>query len=130
MPDDGGNGRNEGRDDVTTASDPHGTVLSLNAILEVLAHNHRREILSALVDAPSQSSTVDELTNRITKLEAERTGKHPGRDQIEMTFHHVHLPKLIDVGLVEYDPRFQELRYRRCERLEGLLEYLESVEST
>ena len=103
---------------------------SLNAILEVLAHHHRREILRALVGAPDHTASVDELAGRICDREIERTGERPGRDQIEMALHHVHLPKLADLGLVEYDARSQELRYRRNDLLENLLEYLDDEVSS
>ena len=103
--------------------------LSLNAMLEIVAHHHRREILRTLIESSDDTATLDELMNRIARLEAERTGLEPGHDQIEMAFHHVHLPKLTDAGLVEYDPRSTAVRYRSHDRLEGLLEYLGSEES-
>lgn len=117
----GENGGHDRREDESELHD-----LSLNATLEVLAHHHRREILRTLVDAPRHVAVVDELVSRLSNRETKRTGERPGRDQIVMELHHIHLPKLTEVGLVEYDARSQELRYQRHERLEGLLEYLES----
>lgn len=109
------------------APDGSGADLSLNALLEVVAHHQRREILRVLVDAPDHTASVDELMNHVSDLEVDRTGERPGRDQLEMSFHHVHLPVLTDVRLVEYDARSKDVRYRRHERVEDLLEYLDSI---
>lgn len=100
--------------------------LSLNAILELLAHHYRRETLRFLSDVPNQTATVDELANRLITWEAERTGKRPARDEIEAQLHHIHLPKMTEAGIIEYDTRSKELRYWREERLEDLLSYLSS----
>ncbi|QSW99389.2 DUF7344 domain-containing protein [Haloterrigena alkaliphila] len=107
--------------------DGSGADLSLNAILEVMAHHHRREILRVLVDSPDHTASIDELMNHVSDLEVARTGQRPGRDQLEIAFHHVHLPALTDVGLLEYDARSKDVRYRRHERVEDLLEYLDSI---
>ena len=119
----------EGRSSDESEIEKSEASLSMNAMLEILAHHHRREILRVLVGSADDSATVDELTNRIARVEAERTGLQPGHDQIEMEFHHVHLPKLTDAGLVEYDARSTAVRYRSHDRLEELLEYLGAQES-
>lgn len=127
MMDGGSHDRGETRKGNALAPDGGGADLSLNALLEVLAHHQRREILRVLADAPDHTASVDELISHVSDLEVDRTGERPGRDQLEMTFHHVHLPALTDVGLVEYDARSKDVRYRRHERVEDLLEYLGSI---
>lgn len=98
---------------------------SLNAILDVLAHHYRRETLRCLVDDPEHVASIGDVASRLADRQTERTGKRPSRDQIEIELHHVHLPKLVEAGIVEYDARSQELRYWPNERVEDLLEYLE-----
>lgn len=100
------------------------TDLSLNAILELLTHHHRRELLRQLVDDPDHTADFDEITTSLIEQELERTGKRPGRTEIEVQLHHIHLPKLMDAGIVEYDTRSREIRYWRHERLEDILEEL------
>lgn len=102
------------------------TALSLNALLDVLTHHHRRETLRLLIDDSDHTIMFDELTTHLMERETNWTGKHLGRDHIETQLHHIHLPKLTSVGLVEYDARSQELRYWQHERLEALLEDLQS----
>lgn len=75
---------------------------SLDAVLDALAHERRRETVSYLAEAGG-SLPADELLatvatgGRETETLADGSGRHAIR------FHHVHLPKLEDVGLVEYE---------------------------
>lgn len=114
----------EKTDTADTESNIRGTDLSLNAILELLTHHHRRELLRELIDDPDHTANLDEITTILIDREIERTGKRPGRTEIETQLHHIHLPKLTNAGIVEYDTRSKEVRYRRHERLEDVLEYL------
>lgn len=100
--------------------------LSLDAMLELLTHHHRREVLRFLIDDPNHTASIDELTSHLLDCEAERTSERPAHNEIETQLHHTHLPKLTDTGIVEYDARSQELRYWRHERLESLLEDVQS----
>lgn len=112
-----------------TQADIPDAALSLNAILELLAHHHRRWILRVLSDASDHTATLDGLVEHLIKQETERTGEQLGRDQIEMQLHHIHLPKLTEAGVIEYDTRSQELRYWRHDRLEEFLDYVHSHEA-
>ncbi len=96
--------------------------LSLDATFDALADAERRMILHYLTDAADHEATVDELVSYITQQEANHTGELPSRDSIEMRLHHIHLPKLVEVGLVEYDARTEQLRYWSDDRLETWLE--------
>lgn len=48
-----------------SSTDLADVALSLNAILELLAHHHRRAILRTLSAAPDHTATVDELVARL-----------------------------------------------------------------
>ena len=73
-----------------------------DAVFDALADERRRETVSQLVEAGGEMS-VDGLLaavatdSRGIETVADGSGRHAIR------FHHVHLPKLEDVGLVEYD---------------------------
>lgn len=88
----------------------------------MLADADRRVILSRLIDAPDHVATIEELVSQLVKRKADQTGELPSPDGVEMQIHHIHLPKLVDVGLVEYDARNEELRYRPDDRLETWLQ--------
>lgn len=100
----------------------NGISLSLDATLDVLSVADRRTILATLVEAPDNVVTLDELVNQLVEQKAERSGELPSPDHLEMQIHHLHLPKLAEVDLVEYDVRSEEIRYWPDERLEAWLQ--------
>ncbi|WP_198661980.1 ArsR/SmtB family transcription factor [Halorussus litoreus] len=91
--------------------------LSLDETLEILANYERRRILGYLMNAPSATASADELVEHLLAQQAD-AGDRPGRGHVTATLHHVHLPKLADAGVVDYDPRSQEVRYWSDDRLE------------
>lgn len=108
-------------------SDPRPGNLSTNAVLDVLAHHHRREILKVLINSDTNTVEFDEIIPQICSRETSRVGSYPSRNQISTEFHHVHLPKLTDAGVVEYDSRTKELRYWEHEGIEKTLEHVQSL---
>ncbi|MFC6763766.1 DUF7344 domain-containing protein [Natrinema soli] len=98
--------------------------LSTGARPELLAHPYRRGILQYFVDAADETSSVGDVTTHLVDRERNRTGDRPDRDRIEIALSHVHLPKLAEAGIVEYDVRSRGIRYRRDGCLEELLERL------
>lgn len=109
-----------------TESNIRSTDLSLNAILELLTHHHRRELLRKLIHESDHTANLDEITTTLIEQEIERTGERPGRHEIEIQLHHIHLPKLTDAGIIEYDTRSKEVRYWQEEQLEDILADLSS----
>lgn len=101
--------------------------LSLDAVLHVLADRYRRDLLRYLIDKDDETATVEECTNHLIEREAERTGERPAYDQVEVRLHHVHVPKLSDTGVIEYDPRSREFRYWGHARLEAWLDRIEAA---
>ena len=128
MPNNGDRDHNDSTAEPTPTSEIPDVSLSLNAILEVLAHHHRREILRLLKEDPDHTANIGDIISHLINHEANRTGERPGRDQIEIAVHHTHLPKLTSAGIVEYDTRSKELRYWHHENLEDLLDDLHSYE--
>lgn len=112
-----------GPDDATDAEcdQPASRVasLSLDATLELLANHDRRRVLGYLMDDSDGTATVEELVDHVAEKRAERTDDALDTDQIETRLHHVHIPKLADAGVVEYDHRSGEVRYWGEDRLEA-----------
>ena len=119
-------GNEGGNDNGQMSSDTTGGNPSINAILESLAHDHRRIILSHLIESDSGVATVDELISDIIEEETSASDEIPAAGDIEAQLHHVHLQKLTDSSVIEYDARSQELRYHEAPRLEKLLEFIET----
>lgn len=106
-----------------------GDPLSLDAILELLANAHRRAILTRLREDSSHVASLEELVSHLVRLDADRTGTQPGRDHVEATLLHVHLPKLANTGVIEYDAQSEQLRYWPNERVERWLSLVEDQQS-
>lgn len=100
--------------------------LSPDAILSILAHPQRRDVLSVLRAASDHTATLDECVTYVVRQEEKRTGTRPGHDLVEASLHHVHVPKLVDAGIVEYDARSQEMRYWSHDGLESWLDRLDA----
>lgn len=116
----GANGDGDSDSEDGSTGGPAGT-LSLDAIISMLAHQRRRDLLSYLESEPTRTASVNECVSYIVDREEERTGSRPGHEQVEVTFYHVHVPKLVEAGVVEYDDRSREVRYRGHHRLETFL---------
>jgi DNA-binding transcriptional ArsR family regulator len=83
--------------------------------LRVLKSPERRRVLEHLDDESDGSTTVAELASQIACSES-RDGQ-----TFEARLHHVHLPKLEDYGVLEYDSRSNAIRYRPDAHTEKLL---------
>lgn len=103
--------------------------LSLDAILDLLANRRRRHLIEYLQDVPRDVGSFEEATKYIITQLAIRTGEQPNHDDVQSSLQHIHIPKLADAGVVEYDIRSQELRYRQNERLETLFEAIRDFET-
>ena len=81
----------------------------LDTVLDVCEHEHRRIVLAALADQ-QQSLSIDDLTNAIVKHNHHTPPTEAADEtvtQIQTSLHHVHLPKLSEAGLIQYDSERQ-----------------------
>lgn len=87
------------------------------ALFDVLSHRRRRYALSYLRDANGDVATLTELAERVTAREADGRGDRHGTAATAL--HHVHLPKLVEAGLIDYDARSETVRYHGTELASG-----------
>ncbi|GAA0238741.1 hypothetical protein ACFFQF_28665 [Haladaptatus pallidirubidus] len=52
----------------------------------------------------------------------EKSDKTTTAKRIRLSLVHIHIPKLIDYGVIEYDRQNENIRYRKRTKLETLLE--------
>jgi hypothetical protein len=71
-----------------------------------LADQHRRSILSHLRETDDGVSTANELVAHVTA----QNGRMD-EEAVATSFHHTHVPKLVDAGLIAYDERSDTVRY-------------------
>ena len=102
--------------------------LSIDAILELLSERERRKLLEYLIEAEGDTATVEGLIDYLVEDEATRTGEIPSRARFKTSLYHIHLPKLADAGLLDYDPRSREVRYYGDSQLEEWLEQIIEAE--
>jgi hypothetical protein len=114
---------------VSTDADPHGVSLSLDTVLSLLADHRRRDLLQHLREQPDRPASVEECVEFLVEQEAERIGDRPDPERVETALHHVHVPKMVDTGILDYDHRSQVLRYWSNDRLEAWLDRIRAVES-
>lgn len=86
--------------------------------LSALATQHCRSVIAYFRNASSDHASVDEVASTLA-----------GRDNVDETqiatrLHHAVLPKLDDVGLIDYDARTNTARYHGHTRLEDVDEFL------
>ena len=92
--------------------------LPLDAILEMVRHHHRREVLR-LMTGHERPMSISELAEYLDKHET---------DQIEIELHHHHIPKLAASGILELDRSSNMVSYTANSRVEAVLQALEDFE--
>lgn len=96
-----------------------------DALLDSLAHPHRRKVLRALLDRES-STTLLALTWEVAARRDDTvrvTVPRPVLDRIQTRLHHVHLPKLAAAGVVDYDTDHRAIELTADpDRLERILD--------
>lgn len=71
---------------------------------------------------------MDELAAHLARERGEAASEPSSRDHAARTRYHVHVPRLVDAGVTEYDPQSRVIRYRSDERLERWHERVRSDE--
>lgn len=99
--------RPEFGDDIVPIADLHA----------VLRSEERRRVLQFFQERDECVATLDELANHL----AARDGGFEGSERARVALHHAHLPKLAEMGVLDYDARTHMTRYRGHARLEALL---------
>lgn len=98
---------------------------STDAILQALANPQRRIVLRELAEEACLEVSVDALEEVVAhEMDTPAPGSRP-TSEIAIQLRHVHLPRLDEVGLCEYDAERDCVEYQRDEFVERLLEFIE-----
>lgn len=93
--------------------------------LQVLASVHRRCILRYLRGGRRDHATVEELLEHLRSQQLPAEGDRlPSRERLHVRLVQVDLPRLADHGVVEWDRRHDEVRYREVAVVEKVLDAL------
>ena len=95
------------------------TTGQLTLLYKLLADHRRRVLLQCLRNTDASLSVSALVTELI-----QGDGREPsGRDvETEIAVHHIHLPKLADAGVIEYDQSAQQAAYSAPPQVDALLE--------
>lgn len=91
-------------------------------LLSTLSNQYCRFVLSYFSDASEEHASVDDLATALTRHVS------VDKNRVAKQLHHSALPKLEDMGIVEYDARSNTVRYHGHSRLENWLEYISENE--
>lgn len=77
------------------------------ALLDVLSNPRRRHLIHVLSEQPGPV-TVETLAEEVYRREAD-TGETTHPEQIAISLHHLHLPKLDSRDFLDYEPARKEV---------------------
>ena len=79
---------------------------------ELLSNRYRRYVLHFFATRSTEVSNRRELATVISEWTADLDGSSTvSPEQVEIKLHHVHLPKLADANMLDYDERTGFVRY-------------------
>ena len=102
--------KNEGDDAMISSND---------LLFELLADRRRRHILHCLIDQPDGVAEFTDLVDAVVDHEPETDAGD--RETVRTRLYHVHLPKLAEAGVIDYDTRSETVRYSQQPLLERCL---------
>ena len=83
----------------------------IDALCDILSNDRRRYVLSYLQSMDDDVAELPELIDWVMRQEADC--KHDQHDAVASALHHIHLPKLAEYGLIDYDAPSKTIRYDR-----------------
>lgn len=105
--------------------------MTTDEVHRLLASERRRLLLTYLAKEADGVVPFDDLVDAIAERERPGPGPATHRDRVVADLYHVHLPKLADAEVIEYDPVEETVEYRASGRFKALLDvssYLEEEE--
>lgn len=100
------------------------TELDLDETLQILAANYRRWVLYLLLNR--DVGTLEELVPLLWLLSEAAGGDRVDETRLTIQLQQIHLPKLADAGLIEYDHRTGDIAL--TEKANAVREQLATIE--
>lgn len=85
--------------------------LSLGDVFSLLEARRRRCVLYALSDAADEVVAFERLRDEVRELEQRCQGAPDVPESVTISLEHVHLPRLHEANLVEWDRDAREIEY-------------------
>ncbi len=97
---------------------------SLETLVPLAADRRRRQALHHLRHETNGQTTIDDLIDALSDSESGPHDQQIDREELAIQLHHVHLPKLTEVGVVDFDTTEGTVRYQPDEQIERILDEL------
>lgn len=99
--------------------------LGIDDVFATLASIRRREVVHDLAQRPEGTAAVEELVDRLVSREADLSDEQPAdhRERVAAALYHNHLPRLDELGVVEFDRRSGVVRFRGDAAVEEWIEH-------
>ena len=97
---------------------------SLDTLLRLVTDRRRRQAIHHLRHEPNGKTTIDGLVDRLHNGGLDADDQPTDREQLAIQLYHTHLPKLVDHGVVEFEPKNGAIRYQPDEQFETVLDSL------
>ncbi len=85
-----------------------------DAVLSAVADEHRRAVIDALNSATNSTlgyeALVDHVADRVRDKDAVRESDER-RQRVRIQLHHTHLPKLEEVGVIDYEAETRHVQF-------------------
>ncbi|MDQ2054065.1 hypothetical protein [Halobellus sp. H-GB7] len=99
--------------------------IATETALELLTNQQRRQILRRVADTPD-GTTVDQLTQHLRGADSLQPDGNGSVEHRSIELHHVHLPKLQDANVIEYDT--SQGTVHRGREFQNVLALLEAID--
>jgi hypothetical protein len=104
----------------------HTQTVSTEELLQLIANPVRRAALGYLVENGDAAVGLEQLVVGAADHGAPSVARAT-HERTSRELYHVHLPKLADIGVVDFDRRHGTVRYRPDEVLEALLTFVSAT---
>jgi len=111
-----------GDTDGTDATELSIAAESVDLFFEIVADARRRLVLERLRASTDGVVELQEFVDGIVRREENARDDAAYRQRVAADLHHVHLPKLADWNVIDYDHRSGTARYRSNEVVEALVD--------
>lgn len=106
--------------------------LSFDAVFDLLSNRRRRFTIHFLMRYGDRSATVDQIVDAVAAWERETTDigidEKEHRRRVRLTLGEIHLPKLADTNVIDYDTRSDFVRYWGHPVVEEYAEHVAAAE--
>lgn len=99
-----------------------------SSVLRLLAPERRRAVMRALMEEPNATHRVDDIVSVIQETYDDIGESGSNYSYLRSSLHHMHLPKLDDADVVEYDAADGTVQYRGDPHIEQWVDQIDRID--